>query len=465
MVSSVIFRLFLAVMLLLFPAGGALAAESPGLHNISVGMHPGGLLCIVIFVVSYAAVLLEEYTHLRKSKPVLLGASLIWVVIAIIAPDYGVDHHALRNAVFHGLGEYASLLLFLLAAMTYISAMDDRKVFEVLKDKLVQAGLSLRQLFWVTGILAFFLSPLADNLTTALVLGTVIMTVGRNDPKFVALACVNVVNAANAGGAFSPFGDITTLMVWQAGRVDFFEFFALFLPSVACFLVPAILLTPWVSSDKPEALVKNTRLKRGAKVIIFLGLLTIAMAVSFEQLLGLPPFVGMMAGLSLLMTAAWFIRHFGSSRDQKFDILDNVAAAEWDTLLFFFGVIFSVGGLTFLGYLEIASAVLYEGWGASATNVVLGFASALFDNIPIMFGVLSMQPEMNLFQWLLITLTAGVGGSMLSIGSAAGVALMGVARGHYTFFGHLKWFPFLFLGYAAAVATHFWVNGDMIDLP
>jgi len=466
MIPSVTLQIFLAGIFLMF-AGIALAAGSPGGADdgLSIGMHPGALLCIGIFIVSYIAVLLEEYTHLRKSKPVMLGASLIWIVIAIIAPGYGIDHDTLREAVLHGLEEYASLLLFLLAAMTYISAMENRKVFEVLKDKLVQSGLSLRQLFWVTGVLAFFLSPLADNLTTALVLGTVVMAVGKNNPKFVTLACVNIVSAANAGGAFSPFGDITTLMVWQAGMVDFFGFFALFIPSLVCFLVPAILMTPFVSDDKPEALLQSARLKRGAKVIIFLGLFTIVLAVSCEQLLGLPPFIGMMAGLSLLMICAWFIRYFGSGRDQEFDILDNVAAAEWDTLLFFFGVIFSVGGLAFLGYLEIASGVLYDGWGASATNIMLGLASAIFDNIPVMFGVLSMEPEMDIFQWLLITLTAGVGGSMLSIGSAAGVALMGIARGHYTFFSHLKWFPFLFLGYAAAVAMHFWVNGALMTGP
>ncbi|MCB1557071.1 MAG: sodium:proton antiporter NhaD [Alphaproteobacteria bacterium] len=421
--------------------------------------HPAAIACLVVFILSYVAVLLEERTHLKKSKPVMLGAGIIWVIIAVIAPDYGVDHETLRKAVYHGLEEYASLLLFLLAAMTYISSLEERKVFAALRGVLIRAGFSIRQLFWITGGLAFCLSPIADNLTTALVLGAVVMAVGANDPKFVGLACINIVNAANAGGAFSPFGDITTLMVWQSGNVDFFEFFALFLPSLVCFLVPAAVMHFFVPDGMPWAMKEHVPMKRGARTIITLGFVTIAMAVGFEQIFGLPPFLGMMTGLSFLMIAAYVIRQIGPRRDSDFDIFDNIAAAEWDTLFFFFGVIFSVGGLTFLGYLELVSTTMYGNWGPSLTNILMGFASAVIDNIPVMFAILSMNPDMPHFQWLLITLTTGVGGSMLSIGSAAGVALMGVAKGQYTFLSHLKWAPVILLGYGAAIGVHFLVNG------
>jgi Na+/H+ antiporter NhaD/arsenite permease-like protein len=428
--------------------------------------HPGAIFCLVIFLLSYLLVLLEEKTHLRKSKPVMLGAGIIWVTIGIIAPSFGFSHEDVHDAVFHGLSEYASLLLFLLAAMTYLSAMQDRQVFDVLRTKLIKAGLNKRQLFWTTGIMAFFLSPVADNLTTSLVLGAVIMAVGASDKKFIGISCVNIVCAANAGGVFSPFGDITSLMVWQAGHIEFLEFFDLFLPSVACFIIPAVIMSFFVSKEKPWHMECGAKLKPGAKTIIFLGISTIAMAVGFEQMLGLPPFIGMMTGLSLLMFFAYFIRHRtkNSHDDEDFDIIDTVAASEWDTLLFFFGVIFSVGGLAFLGYMEIVSNLMYVELGPTVTNISLGFASALIDNIPVMFAVLTMEPDMSHFQWLLITLTTGVGGSMLSIGSAAGVALMGVARGSYSFMSHLKWTPIIMLGYAAAIWVHFLVNGHM-NLP
>jgi Na+/H+ antiporter NhaD/arsenite permease-like protein len=422
--------------------------------------HPGSVFCLIVFIASYVAVLLEEKTHLRKSKPVMLGAGIIWLTIGIMVRDSGLDGHALHKAVNHGLEEYGSLLLFLLSAMTFITALQDRLVFDALRARLVKAGFNLRQLFWITGFGAFFLSPIADNMTTALVFGAVVMAVGGHNSKFVALACINVVAAANSGGAFSPFGDITTLMVWQAGKLPFFDFFALFLPSLVNFLLPAAIMSFFVPADKAEQHhLEFVTIKRGGKFIIFLGLFTVAMAISFEQFLGLPAFLGMMTGLSLLMITSWYIQHKGHGRDAKFDILDLVAASEWDTLLFFFGVMFSVGGLTFIGYMEFASQGLYEGFGPVVTNIALGIVSAVIDNIPVMFAVLSMNPTMDDFQWLLVTLTTGVGGTLLSVGSAAGVALMGVARGHYTFSSHLKWTPVLLLGYIASVGVHFLVNG------
>lgn len=453
---------FPLVMLIIALLPSALAAPLSDTIIPSMVTDPWAMVALGVFVLSYVAVLFEEKTHLRKSKPVMLGAGLIWVCIGIMAPKYGVDHYTLRSAVHHGLEEYGSLLLFLLAAMTYIAALEERNVFATLRSKLVGAGLNMRQIFWATGIFAFLLSPIADNLTTALVMGAVVMAVGANDPKFVLLACINIVNAANAGGAFSPFGDITTLMVWQAGHVAFFDFFPLFLPSLVCFLIPAIVMNFFVKPHKPMAMTEEVKMKVGAKYIIFLGLMTIAMAVSFEQLLGLPPFMGMMTGMSLLMISAFFIRKFGKGHDSNFDILEQVQNAEWDTLLFFFGVIFSVGGLTFLGYLELVSSTMYDGYGDTITNIAMGFASALIDNIPVMFAILSMEPDLDQFQWLLVTLTCGVGGSMLSIGSAAGVALMGTARGKYTFMGHLKWMPVIMVAYAASIAMHFYINQDLM---
>ena len=424
--------------------------------------HPAAILCLLVFIFSYIVVLFEEKVHMPKSKPVMFGAAVIWVIIALMAKDTGLSRDDLHLAVNHGLEEYASLLMFLLAAMTYISTLQNRRVFDALRARLIGMGLNLRQIFWVTGILAFFISPFADNLTTALVMGSVVLAVGGQNKKFVALSCINVVCAANAGGAFSPFGDITTLMVWQAGKIEFFTFFSLFLPSLACFLVPAYFMSLSIPTyEKPAPMEETVTMAPGAKRIITLGFITIALAVGFEQFLGLPPFMGMMAGLSLLSMFAWYLRK--TEGDDTLDILELVASSEWDTLLFFFGVIFSVGGLAYIGYLEMSSTFMYEGWGPSTTNILMGFVSAVIDNIPVMFAILSMNPDMDEFQWLLVTLTAGVGGSMLSVGSAAGVALMGLAKGQYTFMEHLKWTPVIILGYFTAVGTHFLLNPEYWD--
>ncbi len=420
---------------------------------------PRGIFCVIIFILSYLLVMTEESTQLRKSMPVMLGAGIIWAVIGYAAPEYGVSHEQLKDAISHDLDEYSSLFLFLFAAMTYIASLEGVKVFGTLRSWLVNKGFSYRALFWVTGIIAFFLSAIADNLTTALVMGAVILALGADNPRFVAIGMVNVVSAANAGGAFSPFGDITTLMVWQSGRVEFFDFFALFLPSVATFLLPAIIMSFFVPAGAPPPMQEQIKMLRGARRVIALGILTIAMAVSFEQFLGLPPFMGMMTGLSLLMFLAYYLRLTRTESEPEYNIFNAVKAVEWDTLLFFFGVMFSVGGLAFIGYLGLASSALYGDLGASGANIMLGAVSAIIDNIPVMFAILSMGPEMSHFQWLLITLTCGVGGTLLSVGSAAGVALMGTSRGQYTFMSHLKWTPVLALGYAAGIATHFLVNG------
>jgi Na+/H+ antiporter NhaD/arsenite permease-like protein len=456
------FLLPLALLLVTTVPAWALEGAAAPIMNVPP-LYPAALLCVAIFVLAYIGVVFEEKTQMRKCKPVMLAAAFIWIVIALIAPKFGVSREELHTAVSSGLEEYGALLLFLLCAMTYINALEDRDVFAALRSKLVKAGLNLRQLFWVTGVIAFFLSSVADNMTTALVLGAVVMAVGKNDPKFVAMGCINVVIAANAGGAFCPFGDITTLMVWQAGHVSFFEFFDLFIPSAVNFLVPALCMHLFIPDGMPEAVKEDIRIKRGGKATIVLGVLTIATAVTFEQVLGLPPFLGMMAGLSVLMMLAYYTQVRGRKEKSKdvYDVLGLVNKAEWDTLLFFFGVIFCVSGLSYLGYMTLASHAMFDNLGPSVTNVLLGLSSAVIDNIPVMFAVLTMHPDMSHFQWLLVTLTTGTGGSLLSVGSAAGVALMGIARGKYTFSSHLKWTPVIALGYAASILAHFLVNGHM----
>jgi NhaD family Na+/H+ antiporter len=471
------FGLFTTVATLLGLHGVALAASPEGaMEALDLTRHWVGYAGILTFIIAYAFVMLEEVTHMRKSKPVLLAAGIIWGLIGLIYATNGIDHLA-ETAIRHNILEYAELFLFLLVAMTFINAMEERQVFEVLRVKLVNAGYSFRKLFWITGVLAFFISPVADNLTTALLMCAVVMAIGKEDTKFVSISCINIVVAANAGGAFSPFGDITTLMVWQKGIVQFQEFFALFVPSVINWLVPAAIMSFAIPKKQPEAGIEDLKLKRGALVIIGLFLWTIATAVSFHNFLHLPPVVGMMAGLSLLKIFGYYLNktHVKNNLtyDPKkaeerigqivpFDVFTKVARAEWDTLLFFYGIILCVGGLGFMGYLGLASKFMYLDLGPTTANIMVGFLSAIVDNIPVMFAVLTMMPEMSHGQWLLVTLTAGVGGSMLSIGSAAGVALMGQARGKYTFFGHLKWSPVIALGYAASIYAHFLINGSIM---
>ena len=425
-------------------------------HALNLTNHWAGFASLIIFVTAYALVMAEEFTHLRKSKPVILAAGVIWAIIAIA---YGGGSHTeiVEETFRHGLLEYSELAFFLLVAMTYIAALEERDVFNSLKVWLIKKNFNYRQLFWITGVIAFFMSPLADNLTTALVLCAVVMAVGISSPKFISMACINIVVAANAGGAFSPFGDITTLMVWQAGKVEFFTFFALVIPSIVNYIIPAVIMSFFIGNDRPTLEVEEVTIKFGGKFIVLLGILTIITAVSFHNFFHLPPVLGMMTGLSSLLIFGYYIKT-NENAEKPYDVLENIAHIEWDTLLFFFGVIIAVSGLGMIGYLELVSKFMYTDLGATNANILVGILSAIVDNIPVMFAVLSMDPAMPISQWLLATLTAGVGGSMLSIGSAAGVALMGQAKGLYTFFGHLKWTPVIAIGYFASIYVHMLVN-------
>ncbi len=440
-------------------------------QTIDLTSHWLGYTIIAIFVLAYILVVFEEQLHLRKSKPVLLAAGLIWILIAAYYSSNGMPDVA-EVAIRHNFLEYAELFFFLLVAMTYINALLERNVFDALRDVLIQKGYSYKALFWITGILAFFISPIADNLTTALIMCAVVLTVGKDEPKFIAMSCVNIVVSANAGGAFSPFGDITTLMVWQKGIIEFTEFFALFLPSVVNFIIPAFIMQFFLPKGNPSSTSNEiTPIKTGGLTIVGLFILTIITAVSFHNFLHLPPVFGMMLGLAYLKFFGYYIKKSGQgklttsdvpagrTRSENFDIFDKIAKAEWDTLFFFYGVILAVGGLGFIGYLAMVSEFMYGELGATNANILVGILSAIVDNIPVMFAVLTMNPEMPHNQWLLVTLTAGVGGSLLSVGSAAGVALMGQARGYYTFFTHLKWTPVISLGYAASIFVHLMING------
>ena len=357
-------KYFWGLVLGLFMPTYSQAFERTG-NSIDLTNHWVGFTALGIFSAAYILVILEEKLHLRKSKPVILAAGIIWILIALVSDGMG-QPHSVESAIRHNFLEYTELFFFLLVAMTYINAMLERGVFEALRNYLVTKGFSYRNLFWMTGILAFFISPIADNLTTALIMCAVILAVGNGKPKFVAISCINVVVAANAGGAFSPFGDITTLMVWQKGIIEFGEFFALFVPSVVNFLIPAFIMQfALPGGTPPAAKIDGSVMKYGGIIIVGLFILTIITAVSFHNFLHIPPVFGMMTGLAYLKFYGYYLRRKSKtwthsaenppgSKDAEydFDVFARIAHAEWDTLFFFYGVILAVGGLGFIGYLS-----------------------------------------------------------------------------------------------------------------
>lgn len=505
----------LLLLTLLLPSLSS-AAEASSTVNVTqpldLTQHWVGYLALVLFAVAYFLAMTEEVTELRKSKPMVFAASLIWIFIAAVYVNGGMSEQA--GVAFRSTLEgYAELFLFIMVSMTYLNAMEDRGVFENLRVWLLSKNFSYRQLFWITGFQAFFISSVCNNLTTALLMGSVILAMGKGSPRFVTLSCINVVIASNAGGSFSPFGDITTLLVWQKGVVPFADFFSLLIPAIVNFVLPAAIMHFRIPQERPAAVLEAPAMKRGGLIIIALFACTIITATCFENFLHLPPAAGMMLGLTYLKFFSFYLQKTATSHNdiinsekietrhieglaasrarlgellvkehvitehqlhealktqdrqhdlehnQSFDVFQKVAQLEWDTLLFFYGVMVCVGGLSFIGYLGVASQLLYGGTDPTLANILVGIASAFVDNGTIMLAVLTMAPDISQGQWLLVTLTAGVGGSMLAVGSAAGVGLMGQAKGVYTFTSHLKWTPVIALGYFGSIAVHFLING------
>jgi Na+/H+ antiporter NhaD/arsenite permease-like protein len=430
------------------------SSESAGeLPNLT--MTWVGFATLLIFVIGYYFVAAEEKYAIDKAKPALFIGTFMFMLVAIYYSLNGLDMNLVHTQAQHLILEIAEIFFFLFVAMTYIESLLHMGVFDSLKYNLVSKGYTYRKLFWVTGFIAFFISPIADNLTTALILSTVLITIEKTRKDFLVPGAINIVVAANAGGAWSPFGDITTLMAWTAGKGVFTDFLYLFPAAILGYIVTAFLLSRFVPKVVPDfdiANEKKPKMAEGAKVVMFLGVFTIFSAVMSHQVLHLPAMWGMMFGLALLKVYSYGLgKKYGKNH---FNIFESMSRIENNTLMFFFGILAAVGALYFVGWLGLA-AVVYDPsvLGPTWSNIGVGFLSAIVDNVPVMSAILKANPEMGLDQWMLVTMTAGVGGSLISFGSAAGVGVMGKLHGIYTFGSHMKYAWTILLGYIVSVSV------------
>ncbi len=411
-----------------------------------------GYLVLLVFVVGYYFIATEEKFEINKAKPALFIGTFSFVLIGIYFAINGLDPTPLHYEMEKLILEIAEIFFFLFVAMTYIESLIERGVFDALKFRLISRGYSYKKLFWITGTLAFWISPVADNLTTALILSTVLYTIDKKNINFLVPGAINIVVAANAGGAWSPFGDITTLMAWTAEKGEFIDFLALFPASISGWFLTAWLLSIFVPKGEPhfDALTTpKVEMKTGGMAIVWLGVLTITIAVLGHIFLHFPAMWGMMFGLAILQLYTFYHKR---KYNEHINVFINMQKVENDTLLFFFGILSAVGALYFLGWLMYVTK-LYEIIGPSWGNVGVGFISAIIDNVPVMAAILKANPPMGADEWMLVTLTAGIGGSLISFGSAAGVGVMGRMRGIYTFGSHMKYAWTVLAGYALSVAV------------
>ncbi len=455
-------HVLILILIAVLPAW-AYAQEAAGVAQPDLKHHFVGYLTIAITAIAYIIAMTEDVHEMKKSKPMILGSALTWFAICTYYTLHGQAQIAAK-AFETNLTAYVELMLFIVVSMTYLNTLSERGIFNGLRIYLLNKQFSYRQLFWIIGGLSFFFSTFVSSLTVGLLMGAIVLTVGKNQPKFIALTCVNIVVAANAGGTMSPLGGISTLFVWQKGILHFTEFFALTVPCLINFFVPAIFMHFSVPKETPHAPQETIQLKRGSKRIIFLFVVTLGITVAANIWLEMQPVSGMIAGLGILQFFTYYLiiseKPGGSEQQKGFDIYKCIAGVDWDTLLFFYGAMLIVGALDFIGYLGQIAHYLFIEIDVSLANILIGLSSAFVDNGTLMFAVLSMHPEIPKGQWLLLTLTLGVGGSLLAIGSAPALHLLGLVKKDYTFSFHLRWMPAILLGFFLSIGSLFLLNAS-----
>ncbi len=383
------------------------------------------ILLLVIFLNAILAIAFEHSLGINKSWIALFTGTVMWMIIS-----FGADPKEMHHAIMDGSAEIFELIVFLIGAMTIVEMMGHFRFFTWIESKLVELKISNYQLFWIMGGITFVGSALLDNLTTTLVMlqiGSRLYLKKENYNIFV----INTIIAANAGGAMSPVGDVTTIMMWLEGKFTAWQVLGYgLLPSLVAWIIPQYWLTRLIIREDREG-------RKGEKVeelkwsVILIGLLTFGMAV-VVNLLHLPPFFGILFGLGVAAIVIDFKMKRGKLHKKANKIVNVIKSIDMATIAFFIGILLSVNALNYVGVLDkIAYLIFGENPESNPISIVIGHTllgafSAVFDNVPLTAAVIDMLPEgINFHYWILLAITAGTGGSMLVIGSAAGVAAMG----------------------------------------
>ncbi len=411
---------------------------------------------IIVFLIGYLVITLEHSFHINKAATALLAGVLCWTVYVFQVPDVEVVSEQLS----HHVSEIASILFFLLGAMTIVEIVDSHDGFEPIVSRIRTD--SSRKLLWIMSILAFVLSGILDNLTTTIVLVSLLRKLVEDKHERWLYACV-VVIAANAGGAFTPIGDVTTTMLWIGGQITPQNVITkLFLPSLVCMLFPLLYLSRTsgkkiqqkLASDN-ELELKSTPFER--KLVLILGVLVLVFVPVFKLVTHLPPYMGILLGLGFLWTVIEIIHHRkDESLKTHFSVLMALRKVDTSTMLFFLGILLCVGALQSAGQLAIVANYLNDNVGNFyVINLLVGMFSSIFDNVPLVAAMMRMYgldyPTDHTF-WEFLAYCAGTGGSILIIGSAAGVAAMGIEK--INFMWYVRKVSFLALmGYVAGAIT------------
>jgi Na+/H+ antiporter NhaD/arsenite permease-like protein len=429
------------------------------------------ILMAIVFVLGYLAIALEHPLRINKAASAILTGALVWTILMLgkqyIFPDGNNDHHSLNHHLLEHLGDIASILFFLMGAMTIVELVDVHEGFRVITDRITTQ--SKVKLLWIICLITFFMSAVLDNLTTTIVMCALLRKLIK-DKETLWLFAGMVIIAANAGGAWSPIGDVTTIMLWIGGQVTTVNIILkLILPSLVCLLLPLLWMSRVMKGtvERPNDLRTLGHHHSGnltdfeRNLVFGLGVGALLFVPVFKAITHLPPFMGVMLGLGVLWVVTEFI-HWRHGVDNRGDLMVTAVLRRIDmpSVLFFLGILVAVAGLQVAGHLTL----LAEGLDRTLGNIyfingAIGILSSIVDNVPLVAAAMGMYPMSqfpadHLF-WELLALCAGTGGSLLIIGSAAGVAAMGIM--HIDFIWYLRKMTFpAALGYFGGMIT-FWL--------
>ncbi|MDP3977510.1 MAG: sodium:proton antiporter NhaD [Pseudomonas sp.] len=442
------------------------------------------VLMAAIFVLGYLCIAFEHPLKIDKAASAILTAVICWTVLVLgadsILPLLGENSgHEVTTELRHHLGEVSEILFFLMGAMTIVELIDAHEGFKVITDR-IRTNKRVH-LLWMIGFITFFLSAALDNLTTTIVMVSLLRKLIKDKHERWFYAGI-VVIAANAGGAWSPIGDVTTTMLWIGNQITASGIIAqLFLPSLVCLLVPLIFLSLTMKGEFERPVVKQTRAERRdpttpfeRNLVFILGIGALLFVPVFKTVTHLPPYMGILFGLGILWVVTEIL-HRGKNEEDKhpLSVVGVLRKIDITSVLFFLGILLAVSSLATAGHLTQVANALKESLGNVYTiNIAIGLLSSVVDNVPLVAGAMKMYPLVNPETlaaasndgwlgnfvvdgtfWEMLAYCAGTGGSCLIIGSAAGVAAMGMEK--INFIWYLKKISLLaLLGYLAGAATY-----------
>lgn len=407
---------------------------------------------LILSFLGFLTIVAEDFTKVDKAKTTLFFGTLVWVLYFIAPPD-GLEAPQLMHALNENLLEIATLWLFLMAAMTFVAYVSHKGVIDGIVNRVMPTHMSERRLMLVTGLFAFFFSSMADNITATLVCITVLVSLNLSTEKLLRYI-VLVVFAVNSGGAALITGDVTTLMIFLAGHVSMSQLLTLLVPASTGVIILAVLLSLNLSGRITLEPVKGSF--QTADIIIaavFFG--TIVSTMLLNVLYGVPPVLTFLTGLSVMFLVGINTR----SEKEELKILEYIRQIEYETLLFFLGVLLLVGMLKEIGVLTTLTSI-YAQLSPAVANYSAGIFSSLLDNVPLTAALLKANPELTLSEWLGLTYAVGVGGSLLAIGSAAGILAMSKVQG-LTFMAYLRFLPALLVAYSAGYLVTIWLSQQL----